>query len=39
MSQRLQTVILFVVVSWIWGSTWLGIRLGLDGVPAITAAA
>lgn len=39
MSQRLQNAILFVVVCWIWGSTWLAIRLGLQGVPAITSAA
>ncbi|MBV8668688.1 MAG: EamA family transporter, partial [Candidatus Eremiobacteraeota bacterium] len=39
MNVRLQTVLLFVLVSWIWGSTWLAIRLGLQGVPPLTAAA
>lgn len=39
MSVRLQTALLFVIVSWVWGSTWLAIRLGLEGVPAVTGAA
>jgi drug/metabolite transporter (DMT)-like permease len=39
MSARLQTALLFILVSWIWGSTWLAIRLGLQGVPPVTAAA
>ena len=39
MSARLQTALLFIAVSWIWGSTWLAIRLGLQGVPPIIAAA
>jgi len=39
MNVRLQTILLFALVSWIWGSTWLAIRLGLQGVPPLTAAA
>jgi drug/metabolite transporter (DMT)-like permease len=39
MSPRLQTALLFILVSWIWGSTWLAIRLGLQGVPPVTAVA
>lgn len=39
MSPRLQTTLLFLLCAWVWGSTWLGIRLGLEGVPPMVAAA
>lgn len=39
MSKRLQTAALFAIVLWVWSSTWLAIRLGLEGVPPVTAAA
>ena len=39
MNPRLQTTLLFLACAWIWGSTWLGIRLGLEGVPPMVAAA
>lgn len=39
MSKQLRNIALFAVVLWIWGSTWLAIRLGLEGVPPVTGAA
>ncbi len=39
MSTRLRTVLLFAVVVCVWSSTWLAIRLGLEGVPPVTGAA
>jgi drug/metabolite transporter (DMT)-like permease len=39
MSQRVATVLLFAIVLLVWSSTWLAIRLGLDGVPPVTGAA
>jgi len=38
-SKQLQTVGLFAIVVWIWSSTWLAIRLGLQGVPPVSGAA
>jgi len=38
MSQGLRTALLFALVCWIWGTTWLGIRLGLEGVPPFVGA-
>ena len=38
MSQRVRTALLFALVCWIWGTTWLGIRLGLEGVPPFVGA-
>jgi drug/metabolite transporter (DMT)-like permease len=39
LSKRLQNIALLAIVLWIWGSTWLAIRLGLQGVPPVTGAA
>jgi len=39
LSKRLANIVLFAIVLWIWGSTWLAIRLGLQGVPPVTGAA
>ncbi|HEV2037983.1 MAG TPA: EamA family transporter [Candidatus Eremiobacteraceae bacterium] len=39
MNKRLQTALLFAIVLWVWSSTWLAIRLGLEGVPPVTGAA
>jgi len=39
MNARLRTVLLFAIVLWVWSSTWLAIRLGLEGVPPVTGAA
>lgn len=33
MSSRVQSGLLFIMLCWIWGSTWPAIRLGLNGVP------
>ena len=30
---RSRTILLFVLMCWVWGSTWLAIRFGLEGVP------
>jgi drug/metabolite transporter (DMT)-like permease len=38
-SKQLQTVGLFAIVLWVWSSTWLAIRLGLQGVPPVSGAA
>ncbi len=34
-SERLLVVLGFVIVSLIWGSTWLGIKLGLESIPPL----
>jgi drug/metabolite transporter (DMT)-like permease len=39
MSARVRTALLFAIVLWVWSSTWLAIRLGLEGVPPVTSAA
>ncbi|HEV2879056.1 MAG TPA: EamA family transporter [Candidatus Eremiobacteraceae bacterium] len=39
MSKNLRTIALFAIVLSVWSSTWLAIRLGLEGVPPVTAAA
>ncbi|MDQ6766925.1 MAG: EamA family transporter [Candidatus Eremiobacteraeota bacterium] len=39
MNKQLRTALLFAIVLWVWSSTWLAIRLGLEGVPPVTAAA
>lgn len=39
MSKHLRTIGLFAIVLSVWSSTWLAIRLGLQGVPPVTAAA
>ena len=39
MNTRLRTVLLFAIVLCVWSSTWLAIRLGLQGVPPVTGAA
>lgn len=36
---KLKIFLLYAVICFIWGSTWLGIKLGLDGVPALLGAA
>jgi drug/metabolite transporter (DMT)-like permease len=33
MNQSIRTTLLFALCCWIWGSTWLAIRFGLEGVP------
>lgn len=38
MSQRLRLNLLFAVLCWTWGSTWVAIRLGLEGVPPVLGA-
>jgi drug/metabolite transporter (DMT)-like permease len=38
-SRQLRTVGLFAIVLWVWSSTWLAIRLGLEGIPPVTGAA
>ncbi len=39
MSSRIGTIALFIIVLGVWSSTWLAIRLGLEGVPPVTGAA
>lgn len=39
MAGRLRTNLLFALMCWIWGSTWLAIRFGLEGVPPFIGAA
>jgi drug/metabolite transporter (DMT)-like permease len=34
-SERARVWIGFVVVSWVWGSTWLAIKIGLESVPPL----
>lgn len=38
-SSSLRTTILFALMCWVWGSTWLAIRFGLEGVPPFVGAA
>lgn len=35
---KLKIAVLYAAVCFIWGSTWLGIKLGLDGVPPLLGA-
>ena len=35
----LRTTVLFALMCWVWGSTWLAIRFGLEGVPPFVGAA
>ena len=35
----LRTTFLFTLMCWVWGSTWLAIRFGLEGVPPFIGAA
>lgn len=37
-SERVLVWIGFVIVSWVWGSTWLAIKIGLGSVPPILGA-
>ncbi len=37
-SERVKVWIGFVIVSWVWGSTWLAIKIGLGSVPPILGA-
>ena len=39
MNPRLKTVLLLAITIAVWSSTWLAIRLGLEGVPPLTGAA
>lgn len=39
MSNRWRTALLYALLCFIWGSTWLAIRLGLHGMPPVFAAA
>jgi drug/metabolite transporter (DMT)-like permease len=39
MSERFRTIVLFAIVLSVWSSTWLAIRLNLEGVPPVTGAA
>jgi len=39
MDRNLRTTILFALMCWVWGSTWLAIRFGLEGVPPLVGAA
>lgn len=39
MSDRVRINALFIVLCAIWGSTWLGIKIGLTGIPPFTGAA
>src|SRR5579859_6542372 len=39
MNQSIRTTLLFALLCWIWGSTWLAIRFGLEGVPPFIGAA
>lgn len=36
---KLKIIFLYALICFIWGSTWLGIKLGLEGVPALLGAA
>lgn len=36
--QQLLTIILFVMVCFSWGTTWLGIKIAVESVPPLTAA-
>jgi len=38
MSERVRIVIGFIIVSWVWGSTWLAIKIGLQSIPPLTGA-
>lgn len=38
-SSSLRTTFLFALMCWVWGSTWLAIRFGLEGVPPFVGAA
>ncbi|HYK54608.1 MAG TPA: EamA family transporter [Candidatus Eremiobacteraceae bacterium] len=38
MTDRSRTTLLFVLMCWVWGSTWLAIRFGLEGVPPFVGA-
>ncbi|HET9343856.1 MAG TPA: EamA family transporter [Candidatus Eremiobacteraceae bacterium] len=37
-SSSLRTTFLFTLMCWVWGSTWLAIRFGLEGVPPFVGA-
>jgi putative membrane protein PagO len=37
-SERFRIWVGFVIVSWVWGSTWLAIKIGLESVPPMTGA-
>ena len=37
-SERVRVWIGFLIVSWVWGSTWLAIKIGLGSVPPILGA-
>lgn len=39
MDRSVRNSLLFVLLCWIWGSTWLAIRFGLEGVPPFIGAA
>lgn len=39
LSPRVQANFDFILLCWIWGSTWLAIKVGLNGVPPATSAA
>jgi drug/metabolite transporter (DMT)-like permease len=39
MDRNLRTTLLFTLMCWVWGSTWLAIRFGLEGVPPFVGAA
>ncbi len=38
MSERLRANLLFALLCWTWGSTWLAIKIGLNGVPPVVGA-
>src|SRR5215472_8986650 len=38
LTDRSRTTLLFVLMCWVWGSTWLAIRFGLEGVPPFVGA-
>ena len=38
MNPSIRTTLLFALCCWIWGSTWLAIRFGLEGVPPFVGA-
>jgi len=38
-TSSLRTTFLFTLMCWVWGSTWLAIRFGLEGVPPFVGAA
>ena len=38
MKQSIRTTLLYSLCCWIWGSTWLAIRFGLEGVPPFVGA-